>query len=107
MNSVDRDISRAECFLIALYGEYVEYSKKFVWVNLNSPKRLKENVSSEHDNALETDDLIHIYAERDTNQNFIQLCNDYPHKFEWHCHPKHISLREFVAFFNKKWALKR
>ena len=42
INSIDRDKSRAECFLIALGYEYVEYSQRFVWVSLNGSKHLKK-----------------------------------------------------------------
>ena len=42
INSIDRDKSRAECFLIAQGDEYVEYSQRFRWVNLNGTKHLKK-----------------------------------------------------------------
>ena len=42
INSIDRDISRAESFLILQGYEYVEYSQKFEWVNLNGTKHLKK-----------------------------------------------------------------
>ena len=99
MNSIDRDKSRAECFLIAQVGEYVQYSKTFEWVNLNGTKRLKKNISSEDEFAMETTDWLHIYAERDENEHFIQMCNNYPETFTWECHPKNISLRQFVTKF--------
>ena len=80
INSLGTDKSRAECFLIALDGDYVEYSKSYEWVNLNGSKRLKLNVSSEDDLVLETTDWLHIYAERDENQSFRQFCNNYQEK---------------------------
>ena len=102
MNSIDRDKSRAECFLIALIGEYVQYSQKFQWVNLNGNKQLKASVTSEDEPAMETVDWLHIYAEREENDQFKQLCTDYPSKFKWPYHPKLINLRTFVTFFTKK-----
>ena len=107
INSLGTDKSRAECFLIALDGDYVQYSQRYEWVNLNGSKRLKLNVSSEDDLALETTDWLHIYAERDENLNFMKLCNDYQEKkFKWKCHPKDISLRDFVTNFDKNWKIK-
>ena len=106
MNSIDRDISRAECALIIHYGEYVQYSQRFEWVNLNGTKRLKQNVLSEDDLAMETIDWLHIYAEREEHTHCIELCNNYPDNFKWHCHPNDISLRQFVTYFTKHWKLK-
>ena len=103
MNSIDRDKSRAECFLIALIGEYVQYSQKFQWVNLNGNKQLKASVNSENEPAMETVDWLHIYAEREENDQFKQLCTDYPSKFKWPYHPKLINLRTFVTYFTKNW----
>ena len=106
INSLGTDKSRAECFLIALDGDYVQFSQRYEWVNLNGSKRLKLNVSSEDDLALETTDWLHIYAERDQNKNFIEICNIYPEKFKWKCHPNDISLRDFVTYFDKNWMVK-
>ena len=106
MNSIDREKSRAECFLIALIGEYVQYSQKFQWVNLNGNKQLKASVTSEDEPAMETVDWVHIYAEREENDQFKQLCTDYPSKFKWPYHPKLINLRTFVTFFTKNWKVK-
>ena len=106
MNSTDRDKSLPECFFILLFGEYVQYSQKFQWVNLNGNKRLKLNISSEDDSAMEADDWLHIYAEREENENYKQLCNDYPAKFKWPYHPQFINLRNFVTYFTKNWKVK-
>ena len=91
---------------INLQYSNVQYSKTFEWVNLNGTKRLKKNISSEDDIAMETTDWLHIYAERDENENFIQLCNNYPDTFTWETHPKNISLRQFVTNFKKNWEMK-
>ena len=106
INALDRDKSRAECFLIVLIGEYVQYSQKFQWVNLNGNKHLKASVNSEDDSAMEAVDWVHIYAEREENENYKQLCNDYPSKFKWPYHPKFLSLRNFVTYFSTKWIIK-
>ena len=105
INSIGTDKSRSECFLIAL-DEYVDFSQSSEWVNLSGSKRLKLNVSSEDEPAMETNDWLHIYAERDNNKGFNEICNNYPQKFTWSCHPKNISLRNFVANFNKNWIVK-
>ena len=106
MNSLDRDISRAESFLIAQGGEFVQYSRQPAWVNLHGSKRLKANISSEDDLAMEATDWLQLYAEREENENFITLCNNYPDTFTWDYHPMNISLREFVTSFTKKWEIK-
>ena len=67
INRLGTDKSRAECFLIAK-EDYVQYSKRYEWVNLNGSKRLKLKVLSEDDMALETTDRLYSYAERDQNE---------------------------------------
>ena len=55
---------------------------------------------------MEADDWLHIYAERETNKGFIELCNAYQqNKFQWPHHPKHVSLREFVTNFSRNWTI--
>ena len=104
INSVGTDKSRAECFLIALDGNYVQYSKPYEWINLNGNKRFKLNVSSEDDIVLETKDRLYLYAERDTNEHYIELCTNFENgKFEWSFHPKYISLRGFATYFTIHW----
>ena len=39
------------------------------------------NISSEDDMAMETIDWLHIYAERDVNEHFIELRNNYMRTF--------------------------
>ena len=124
MNSIDRDKSRAECFLIAIDGEYVEYSQSYVSVNLNGSKRLKDNISSENDEALDAgSDWLTKYEKRDENENYKKMCNDYiqrnenknyqklcdnyPHIFKFNCHPKNFSLRNMVTYFTKDWTVKK
>ena len=55
---------------------------------------------------METVDWLHIYAEREENDQFKQLCTDYPSKFKWPYHPKLINLRTFVTYFTKNWKVK-
>ena len=55
---------------------------------------------------MEAVNWIHIYAERDSSQDFIRLCDDYEqNRFKWDRHTKDISLRGFVTYFNKNWTL--
>ena len=56
---------------------------------------------------MEAIEWVDIYAERDQSKEFTELCENYQRgTFEWDHHPKYISLRFFVTFFNKKWSLK-
>ena len=56
---------------------------------------------------MEGTDWIHSYAEREKSKNFIKLCENYQNDiFVWPYHPKYISLRNFVTFFNMDWSLK-
>ena len=82
MNSIDRDKSRAECFLIAQQGKYVEYSQPYVSVNLNGSKQLKVKISSEDDEALESTDWLTKYEQRDENENYRKLCIDFEKRNE-------------------------
>ena len=122
MNTINRDKSHAECFLIVQEGNFVEYSQSYVPVNLNGSKRLKDNISSENDGALEAIDWLTKYEQRDENVNYKKLCNDYaqrhenenyrklcenyPKIFKFNCHPKNISLRNMVTYFTKDWKIK-
>ena len=56
---------------------------------------------------METDDWLHVYAERDNTKEFIELCDAYQKGlFKWSHHPKDISLRFFVTYFKKNWTIK-
>ena len=99
----ERDISRNEACLILHRDQYVKYSKSFRSVNLLGTKQILNSVEKDNEMAQDHTSWAELYSKRETNPGYIQLCANYGTTFHWRCHPKEISLREFVSNFNKDW----
>ena len=104
----ERDISINEALLILHRESYVEFSRKFRYANVEGIKPVVALVGKETELATDNENWHDIYCSRDSDDNFIQFCKNYESgKLHYKCHPKEISLRDFMAHFNKKWELQK
>ena len=101
-----RDKSLNECMLLVHNQPYVLYSRTPRPVSLLPSTRVKKKISIDDEDILCNDEWVDAYSQRDSSDNYQQLCKKYkesPDTFFLRKDPNNISLREFSVKFSKKW----
>ena len=96
----EHDLSLQECLHIINGYPFVEFSRKFVPVNVGSTRRVKTTGNDTEPAAVTN--LADIYWERSRNKHYIKFYNDFM-AGKTNVNPENISLYEFISNYTKTW----
>ena len=96
----EHDLCLQECLHIINEFPFVEFSRKFVSVNVGSTRRVRTTGPDSEPAAVTN--LADIYWDRSTNKHYNQLCDDF-NSGKTNVNPEKISLYEFTSNYTKTW----
>ncbi|MBM3938769.1 MAG: hypothetical protein FJ333_08995, partial [Sphingomonadales bacterium] len=100
----EHDLSKQECHHILNGFEFVEFSQKFVSVNVAGTARVRAPGDAADDEVATEDNWAKLYWKRETDQNFIAAVALHAEgRITWN--PRATSLYTFVSQCNKKWQM--
>ena len=110
----NHDLCKQECFQILHQLPFVDFGRRFVFVNIMGTRRVEENLSQEHDseedrNVKVAKNIADQYWARETDPRYLKAVEDFEKKSgssgSLEKHPSQVSLYEYASKYRADWKL--